>query len=210
MKKLNIMKSIDLFIFKQVDNLLQHSEFQKISDSFASLEEKVQETIKVILMVLTISIPLIIIFVFYSLNVSKKERAEVKTQLIKTANTLIQKKSLIKSEELRTLSNKYINSQRGLKSTIDSNLSLINVDSNKVQINDFNSEDLDGLISKLSAGLSFKGLTAEGLIALFNSLNAKLKIKIDEVSIRKNESTNSLDGIMTIHYYSKEVADDEE
>jgi hypothetical protein len=210
MKKLNIMKHIDLFFFKQVDSILQHQEFQKITDAYSSLEEKVQEIIKVILMILTIGIPLLIIFIFFNINTSKKADIDTKEKLINTANTLIQKKSLIKSEELKILSQKYIDSQRGLKSIIDSKLSLISIDSTKVQISEFNVNDLDGLISKLSASLSFKGLTAEGLIALFNSLNAQLKVKIDEVSIRKNETTNSLDGVMAIHYYSKDAEENEE
>jgi hypothetical protein len=204
------MKSIDLFFFRQVDNFIQHPEFQKISDFYSGLEEKVQEVVKIVLMIMTIGIPLLFLFIFFSINQSTKSDIEIKDKLIETANTLIQKKSLIKSEELQILSQKYIDSQRGLKNAIDAKLSLINVESTKVQISEFNTEDLDGLISKLSASLSFKGLTAEGLIALFSSLNARLRVKIDEVSIRKNELTNSLDGVMAIHYYSKDTSDQDE
>lgn len=208
MKKLKIMKDIDSFLFKQVDTLMLTPEIQKVLDSYAGLEEKVQETIKIILMIFSILIPLLFIFIFYSINSSKKEDIKLKTNLIEVANTLIQKKSMIKSEEFKVLGSRYIDSQRGLKTQIDSTLNLINVDTSKVQISDFSGEDLDGLITKVSANLAFKGLTAEGLMALFNSLNAKLKSKLDEVSIKKNEITNSLDGVITLHYYSKEVADE--
>jgi hypothetical protein len=210
MKNINIMKNIDIFFFKQVDNVVQHPEFQKVSDFYSSLDEKAQELVKVALLILTVGLPLLVLFIFFSINQSKKVDLLTKDKLIQTANTLIQKKSLIKSEEMKTLSQKYVDSQRGLKAVIDSKLRLINIESTKVLINDFNTEDLDGLISKLSANLSFKGLTSDGLMALFNSLNAKLKVKIDEVSIRKNDITNSLDGVMSIHYYSKDNSEDEE
>ena len=204
MKKIKILKNIDFFLFKQADALIENSEFNKISEAYSSQEDKVQEIIKVILMVLSIGIPLLIIFIFFNINSAKRSQIQIKEDLIETANLLIQKKSLLTSEERRTLSAKYLDSQKGLKSTIKSSLSLISIESTKVQVSDFQSEDLEGLITKLSAKLSFKGLTSEGIMAFFNNLNAKLRIKMDEISIRKNEATNSLDGVMTIHYYSKE------
>ena len=204
MKKIKILKNIDFFLFKQADALIENSEFNKISEDYSSQEDKVQEIIKVILMVLSIGIPLLIIFIFFNINSAKRSQIQIKEDLIETANLLIQKKSLLTSEERRTLSAKYLDSQKGLKSTIKSSLSLISIESTKVQVSDFQSEDLEGLITKLSAKLSFKGLTSEGIMAFFNNLNAKLRIKMDEISIRKNEATNSLDGVMTIHYYSKE------
>ena len=210
MKNLKLMKTVDLFLFKQLDSLSQNSDFQKIIDAYTSLEEKVQETIKVILMLLSILIPSLIFILFYSINSSKRYEVQLKEKLIKTANSLIQKKSALKQEERSVLGNKYIATQNDLKNIINSSLSIISVDSSKVQINDFDSQDLDGLITKVQANLAFKGFSSNDLIALFNSLNAKLKIKMDEVSIKKNESTNSLDGVINTHYYSKDNSTEEE
>jgi hypothetical protein len=203
------MKSIDLFIFKQVDSLMQSAEFLKISESYASLEEKAQEITKIVLMIFTLSIPLVIILTFYSINSSKVQDLALKDELINTANTLIQESSLIASEERQVLSSKFIGSESALKNTINSSLSLISIDSQKVQISDYSIEELDGLITKVHASLSFKGLTSEGLFALLTNLNTKFKIRMDEVTIRKNEVSNSLDGVIAIDYYSKDNSLDE-
>ena len=183
--KINIMKNLDSFLFKQADTLVASAEFNKVSEAYSSQEDKVQEIIKVILMILTVGVPTIIVIVFLGLNNSKRNQIEVKEELIETANLLIQQRSLLSSEERRTLSSKYIDSQKALRSTINSSLNLISIESTKVQISDFQSDDLEGLITKASAKVSFKGLTSEGLMAFFNNLNTSLS---KEQKLRRNES----------------------
>jgi hypothetical protein len=204
-----VMKSIDTFLFNQVDNLMQTSEFLKLSESYAGFEEKAQEATKIILMMLTLSIPVIIVLTFYSINNSKADELALKDELINTANTLIQESSLISSEERQLLSKNYIGSESSLKNTINSSLSLISIDSQKVQVSGYNIEELDGLITKVRADLSFKGLTSEGLFALLDSLNSKFRIRMEDITIRKNEISNSLDGVIAIAYFSKDTSLDE-
>ena len=210
MKKLNILKNIDLFIFNQLDSMIQSAEFQKVADAYASLEERAQEAVKIGLMIITFTIPLSILLIFWSINSSKKEEIQLKDKLINTANTLIQKQSILRTEERKILSMKFIDSQNSLKNTITSSLSSASIDSAKIQISDFQSEDLEGLITQVSAKLSFKGLTSSDIISLFNSLGSKLKIKLDEITIKKNDITNSLDGLIDIHYFSKNNSSEEE
>ncbi len=210
MKNINIIKSIDLFIFKQIDSITQTAEYQKVSDAYSGLEERAQEAVKVILMIITLVFPILFLFIFWSINSAKKEEIEIKDKLINTANALIQKQSILRTEERRILSMKFIDSQNSLKNTITSSLSSAAIDGAKIQISDFQSDDLDGLITKVSAKLSFKGLTSSDLISLFSSLGAKLRIKMDEITIKKNETTNNLDGLIDIHYFSKDNSAEEE
>lgn len=204
MKDIQIMKKIDTFIFNKLDDLSNSAEFQKMTDAYANLDENIQEVIKAILMAIVIIIPLVIIFVFSTINSSAKKELDQKEKIIMTANELIQKSSLITNEERKILASNYIDSQGGLKSQISNTLNMISVDSSKVQISNFDSEELDGLITKLKADVSFKGFSDQELFAMVNSIVSKMKIRIDEISIKKNESQNALDGIMTIYYYSKD------
>ncbi len=204
MKKIEIMKPIDSFIFSKLDELSNLPEFQKITDAYSNLEDSVQEIIKATLMALIIALPILFIIIFSSLNSSAKKELDMKDEIIMTANEFIQKHSLIASEERKILANNFVDSQNALKSQISNTLAMISVDSTKVQVNNFDSEELDGLITKAKADLSFRGLTDQELFAAVNSLVSKLKIRIDEISIKKNETKNVLDGIMTIHYYSKD------
>ena len=42
MKKLQIMKTIDTFIFFKLDELSNLSEFQKLTEAYSNLEESIQ------------------------------------------------------------------------------------------------------------------------------------------------------------------------
>jgi len=204
MKKIQIMKTIDTFIFLKLDELSNLSEFQKLTETYSNLEESIQELVKVVLMAIIILIPLLFIFLFFSFNSSAKKELETKDQIITTANELIQKKSLINTEERKILATNFVDTQNALQSQISNTLSMISVDSTKVNINNFDTEELEGLITKVKADLAFKGFTDQELFAMVNSMVSKLKVRIDEISIKKNETINILDGIMTVHYYSKD------
>ena len=204
MKKLQIMKTIDTFIFFKLDELSNLSEFQKLTEAYSNLEESIQELVKVVLMAIIVLIPLLFIFLFSSFNSSAKKELETKDQIITTANELIQKQSLINTEERKILAANFVDTQNALQSQISNTLSMISVDSTKVNINNFDTEELEGLITKVKADLAFKGFTDQELFAMVNSMVSKLKVRIDEISIKKNETRNILDGIMTVHYYSKD------
>ena len=204
MKKIQIMKTIDTFIFLKLDELSNLSEFQKLTETYSNLEESIQELVKVVLMAIIVLIPLLFIFLFSSFNSSAKKELETKDQIITTANELIQKKSLINTEERKILATNFVDTQNALQSQISNTLSMISVDSTKVNINNFDTEELEGLITKVKADLAFKGFTDQELFAMVNSMVSKLKVRIDEISIKKNETRNILDGIMTVHYYSKD------
>jgi hypothetical protein len=198
------MKTIDTFIFLKLDELSNLSEFQKLTEAYSNLEESIQELVKAILMAIIVLIPLLFIFLFSSINSSAKKELETKDQIITTANELIQKQSLINTEERKILAANFVDTQNALQSQISNTLSMISVDSTKVNINNFDTEELEGLITKVKADLAFKGFTDQELFAMVNSMVSKLKVRIDEISIKKNETRNILDGIMTVHYYSKD------
>lgn len=208
MKKLLIMKKIDTFIFEKIEQFQTTNEYQKISEGYSSLEESAQEAIKVILMILTILLPLSFILIFSSLNGKASKELSQKEEIIDLANELIKKQSLITLEERKILASKYVDSESALKNDISSSISMIGIDSSKVQISNFDTEELDGLITKVKADLSFKGFSNQELFSMTNSLVAKLKIKVDEININKKESSNSLEGVMTIIYYSKDNTTD--
>jgi len=208
MKKLLIIKRIDLFIFEKIEQFQTTSEYQKISEAYSSLEESAQETIKVILMILTIVLPLFFILIFSSLNRQANKELSQKEEIIELANELIKKQALITLEERKILASKYIDSESSLRNDISNTINMMGIDSSKVQVSNFNTEELDGLITKAKAELSFRGFSNQDLFSMTNSLVAKLKIKIDEININKKESSNSLEGILTIIYYSKDNTTD--
>lgn len=206
MAKIEIFKKIDAFVFQKIDELQSHPDYQKVADTYSNLEENIQELVKAALMILLTIIPLIIFLVFLSSNSSLKHDFAIKEQIIHEANELIQKKAIMTSEERKILGSGYINGEGALKNKITSLLSMSSIDTSKIKINNFDSQELDGFITKVKSDIGFRDLSSQEIFAIFNSVTARGKMRVDEVSIRKSSNDNLLDGMLTVIYYSKEVA----
>lgn len=206
MTKLEIFKKLDTFVFQKIDELQNQADYQKIADAYSNLEENIQELIKAGLMISLTLIPLFIFMAFLSSNSSLKGDLSTKEEIINVANELIQKKAIMNSEERKILGSSYIDSEGALKNKVTSLLSMSSVDTNKIKINNFDSQELDGLITKVQSDIGFKDLTSQDIFAIMNTITARGKMRIDEVSIRKSTTDSLLDGMMTILYYSKEPA----
>lgn len=206
MAKIEIFKRIDAFVFQKIDELQNHPEYQKVADTYSNLEENVQEIIKASLMILLTVIPLVVFLIFLSSNSSLKQDFAVKEDIINVANELIQKKAIITSEERKILGSSFINGEAALKNKITSLLSMSSVDTTKIKINNFDSQEVDGSITRVKSDIGFRDLSSQEIFAIFNSVTARGKMRVDEVSIRKSSSDNLLDGMLTVMYYSKEAA----
>ena len=206
MAKIEIFQKVDAFVFQKIDELQNHPEYQKVADAYSNLEENVQELIKAALMILLTIIPLIIFLIFLSSNSSLKQDFAVKEEIIQVANELIQKKAIMTSEERKILGSSYINGEGALKNKITSLLSMSSIDTSKIKINNFDSQELDGFITKVKSDIGFRDLSSQDIFAIFNSITARGKMRVDEVSIRKSSNDNLLDGMLTVLYYSKEAA----
>lgn len=205
MKHLELSKKIDTFVFEKIDELQNQPEYQKIADSYSNLDENIQELIKTGLMALITVIPLIIFLYILNSNSSLKKEFTTKENVINVANELIQKKSIITNKERKILGTSFINSESALKNKITSLFSMSSIDTTKIKINNFNSEELDDFITKVKSDIKFRDITSQELYAMLNTMTARGKMRVEEVSIRKSSSDNLLDGMLTIHYYSKEM-----
>lgn len=205
MAKLEVFKKIDEFLFMKIDELQNNPEYQKIADSYSNLEENVQEFIKVSLMLLVTLIPLLVFWIFFSSNSSLKEDLHTREQVIQVSNELIQKKAIMTAQERKILGSSFVDSAGALKNKITSTISMSSIDTSKIKIQNFDSQELDGFIIKVKSDISFKDLSSQDIFAILNSLTTRGKMRVDEISVRKSAGDGLLDGMLTVLYYSKEM-----
>lgn len=205
MAKLEVFKKIDEFLFMKIDELQNNPEYQKIADSYSNLEENVQEFIKVSLMLLVTLIPLLVFWIFFSSNSSLKGDLHIREQVIQVSNELIQKKAIMTAQEKKILGSSYVDSAAALKNKITSTISMSSIDTSKIRIQNFDSQELDGFITKVKSDISFKDLSSQDIFAILNSLTTRGKMRVDEISVRKSAGDGLLDGMLTVLYYSKEM-----
>lgn len=200
MRKLSIMKPVDRFLIENIDKLVETPEYQKMLDTYNSWEDKVQSAFKGLLLFIIVLIPLTIIMIFWMMNSSAKNRLATAEQIIETGNSIIST-----SSQVRSISSRYFGKPISTKSNFERELAgslpSQGIDSSKILIGDFDLNDVEG-VNELSAELKFSELSSQNLFGLLNILTIRQKMKIDEINIKKNTTSNLLEGTLSVLHFS--------
>lgn len=197
------MQKIDTAILKQINKLENSDGYQKASEAYSALEDNVQRVVKIVLMILVIAIPLLFIMILKSSNSSLLDEVNIKKDLIISSNTLIKSKNAIRRASSKQLARQFVESSDEIKKTVLGMLNLAGVDSSKVKISNVDVTPEASLITKVKADVKFDGMSNDDIFNFLKNLSQKQKIRIDELSIKKNATSNLLDGVFTMYYFSK-------
>ena len=203
MKNISIMSKIDKLVLNEITKIENTEGYQKLSDSFSALEENVQRALKIAIMALVIIIPLLFLLLINSSNNSLSEEVNIKKELIESTNSLIKSKNDIKRTARFNLSPEFVETSSEIKQKILGMLNITGVDSTKVKISNIEVTPEASLITKIKADVKFDGMDNNELFNFVKNLSMRLKVRIDEISIKKNETSKLLDGLFSIHYISK-------
>lgn len=209
MSNTSIMKKLDILIFKEINKLENSDNYQKVSELYSSLEDNVQKIVKACIMAVVIILPLIFVFIFKLSNNSLIDELGLKKDLITSANTFIKSKNDIKRKSRFHIGKQFVESSEEIKKNVQGMLNLAGVDSSKVKISNIDITSEAALITKVKADVKFDSMSNDDIFSFLTNLSSKLKIRIDEISIKKNDSTKLLDGVFTMNYFSKaEILDE--
>lgn len=203
MKSLNLMKKIDNVLFSKIDELESSDGYQKVADTYSTLEESHQDLIKLFMAIILFVAPLTIFFIFSSINDNSKKMLKLKEEIISFSNEIISKKQKVKIEAKKILGRDIIDSQSQLEQKIINNMNRIGIDTSKLQVNNFEINDLNGNIIEAKIDVKFSDLTNDQIFSAISYLVGTDKMKIENLNIKKNTSTNLLDGVFTTLHYSK-------
>lgn len=204
MAKFSLMEPIDKAIFQKIEDLQANRDAQKFLDSYSNLDEKTQEIVKALMALALFLIPLGTIAVFYGLNSSLKSELEAKRELLSVSQTIISEQAGIQGDQRRFLGSTYVGNMNDMQNLVANAIRLTGIEPSKVSVSNFDSIEQDGFITQASIDMKFTGLSNTEMFGLISSLSERQKVKFDEVSIKKNESTNLLEGIATLLYISKD------
>lgn len=204
MKKIEIMKPVDEWVMTKLDEASNHPEIQKVLDQYANLDEKIQDIVKNALVAIIVIVPIIFILVLWSFNSSLKEELAIKKETLGIAKEIIAKQARLGILKRKYFNTMAVKSQSELQSKISSALSQAQIDSSKINLGGYQ-ENLEGAdIVESRVDLKFSKFSNQELFNLLAGLNMRLKIKVEEVSIKKNTSDNLLQGILHIIYYGED------
>lgn len=203
-KKLEIMKPLDQALFRKLDDLQGNSEVQKILDAYANLDEKPQEAVKALMALLLFLIPVGTLAVLYGMNSSLMSELETKKKLLETSQNIVREKSGVQSAQGEFLGNSFVGTERDMQSLVSRSAGMAGIDPSKISVSGFNAFEREGFITEASINMKFKGLSNSEFFSLVASLSDRQKARFDEISVKKNQSDNLLEGVATLLYFSRD------
>tara|TARA_B100001971_G_scaffold61895_1_gene56849 strand:+ start:50364 stop:50999 length:636 start_codon:yes stop_codon:yes gene_type:complete len=204
MKKIEIMKPVDQWVYTKLDELSNNPEVSKFLDQYANLDEKVQDIIKNLLVLAIILLPTLFIMILWSFNSSLKSELAIKKETLTVAQEIVSKQAKLGTLKRRYFNTTAVKSQAELQSKISGALASSGIDSNKINLGGYQ-ENLEGAdIVESRVDLKFNKFSNEELFNLLASLNVRLKAKVEEISIKKNTTDNLLEGIIHVIYYGED------
>ncbi len=199
------MYKIDSFIQKKLQDLDKYPELQKLQDLYAAQDDKAQQLIKTVALAIIFVVPVIISLTLLSSNNSLKKELIIKNEILSIAGEIIQKNNLLPPASRKVMGLSFVSSLGELQSAVSPVIASLGIDSSLIRFNNFELVEEAANINNAIATLEFQKLSNDQLFSLISSLNVKLKIKIDKISIRIHEETKLLNGEFRIHYFSKEI-----
>lgn len=198
------MEPLDRWLLKKVDEVQTQRDVQKLLDNYAGLEEKAQETVKTLLGASIFALPALLVILIALSNQSVKNANDVKQDLLTTAQSLISSTAQSQSMTKMALGMSPVNNQSAFQTLISASLRSVGIDASKVTTANYEVIEHDGLINQSIMELKFKDFSNNEIFEFLNTLSQRQKIRFDQVSVKKNLSSNLLEGVMTLHYYSQE------
>ncbi len=179
-----IMKPIDELVMTQLEKVKELPQYQKVQDSYNLLEDGQQTIANIVIMIFTVSIPVLITIIFFIIYSSKSSQLDQAEKTINSASSIISKSNQIREKKSKVFG-PTISTEGQLRSRINSSLSGSGIDSSKIIITNFDLFDTAG-VNEISATIQFKELSNSNVFALINTLFIRNKFKAKNINREKN------------------------
>jgi hypothetical protein len=202
MKK-KIIKEIDDFIFKQIDNFKESQAKLKVDETLNALSEQQLKIFSQVSSYLIVSLPILVLLVFYFSNSMLKSDISLKNEILNEINYYNSKKSEVEASGRKIISPHKVLNMSDFKSRIDRLTQRKSINASAVRIANFEALEQSGNISKSEASLNIKEFTSKNLSDFILGLLQSEKVKIQEIRLKRNNKKNLISGNVKITHYGK-------
>lgn len=202
MKKI-ITKHIDDYIFKQLDHFKESEAKTKINDLLNSLTEQQHKIFSQVGSFLLIFTPLVILVAVIISNSMLKSDIEMKKEILAEIDYFNSKKSEVESVGRQIISPHSIKNTGDLDKRLQRIASQRGIPSSSIKVINFESLEKSGAIEKSEATINVSELTSKNLTDLLQRMLDSEKLKIYEMSLKRNGKKNLIEGSIKFTHYAK-------
>lgn len=210
-ERLPILKQIDIFVFKKIDEFRGTPSYSKLLESYTSLEENEQKVAKGVLLGATALIPILLLFTLWLTNRSTKNNLETRTELVMRMQEIISQNGAAGNLVATMASPTPISDQSQLNNRMSNIASSTGVDANKLKVSNFSTETVSPILTKSEADFKFEALSTAQLMSLLTAMLGRERFRVSSVNIKRNNISNMLEGTFhAIHFGQTPLAEDNE
>lgn len=199
-ERLPLMKRMDVFLFKKLDTFRSTPAHSKMVEFYAGLEEGEQHLFKSGLLAALFILPLFFIGLMWWGNSRLSADLEGRRQLVMRMQDIVAQNNDANNLAATMAAPQGFTDQTELTGRLSSLLASAGVDASKLRLNNFSSSPVGNLM-RSEADFRFDGLSTDQLVNLLTALLSQERFRISAASIRRNSSSNLLDGTFHgVHY----------
>ena len=210
-ERLPILKQIDIFVFKKIDEFRATPTYNKLLENYTSLEENEQKVAKGIMLGATALLPIFLILTPWLTNRSTKNNLETRTQLVMRMQEIVSQNGAAGNLVATMASPTPIADQGQLNNRMSNIAASTGVDAGKLKVSNFSTETVSPILTKSEADFKFDGLSTAQLMGLFTAMLGRERFRVSSVSIKRNDTSSLLDGTFhAVHFGQTILVEDNE
>ncbi len=197
-KRPPLFKVLDTFLFKQVDRYETSQAHQKVADAMAPLSEQGQKIVNHASTIALIILPILLTLGMLISNYQLSSENEKLKETLELVDEIKAQKREVEAISAQIISNGVINKD----SELSARLRGLNTKGNKVQVISFDKSEA-GSLGKSIASIKFNDLTMQEFKEMIETLQVRERVKINRISVDRNDKTKKLAGELEISHFSK-------
>lgn len=209
--RIPLFKKIDREVFTRIDKFKQTTNYNSVQDFYNGLEEDQQKLFKATCILVIFALPLFLLGFVNWQNNSLRTELEEKVAVVDKANEVLGLKRSLQAAGPGLISDSPIDGQSMMNSRISNMLSASGIDLSKIKVSNYEGAPLSESIMESEADFAFSGISTDELMNIFTAMIQREKFKIQSVDIKRNDSSNLLEGqFHAIHFSNIQTTGDEE
>lgn len=198
----NLLRSIDNWIFKKIEQLKLHPNYQKVLEGLNQIPDDYQALVNNILTLVITSLPVgLIVLMFMSINNLERDLA-IKSEILALTEKIINRNEEVRKTSKILVSPKALEKQSDMNNVIQGLARRVNI-AGKIAVKDFDSLQPSPIIIEARAKITFQNFTLKNFTGFMNQIERRERMRIRSTQIKRNPGQNLLEGHIEISHYGK-------
>ncbi|MBF0313793.1 MAG: hypothetical protein HQK50_03130 [Oligoflexia bacterium] len=191
---------IDHLLFQKIDLLRESYFYQKYLEGLSHLQNETRSLVNQVIVISIILSPLFVTFMFFLSGHYLQQTVELKRDIYREALLVESIDKEIEQNKASVLSRTPLISSADLEQIIREMASSAKIRSSNMGLQNLNSQTISSAFSETTADIQFNNLALYEVTQFLQSLSVQQKIKINTISITKDEQSSMLSGTFSIQH----------